>query len=126
MLSPEIEKPLSQIESQCDVALAMVEAGDAVALEAASSALRQASVDLSRLLAGRAVDASASQEFKSRVKKIANSMTIQRENLVRRSAHAERTLHALVPAMRTMTYSSAAGPYGGAAKQTGAFRVLSA
>lgn len=126
MLSPEIENPLSRIESQCEVALATVETGDPVALEAASSALRQASIDFSRLLEGRAVDALSSQEFKFRVKKIADSMTIQRENLIRRTAHVERALHALVPATRTTTYASASGPYGGAVKQTGAFRVLSA
>ena len=126
MLSPEIEKPLSQIEAQCDVVLAAVESGDPVALETAGSALRQAAVDFSKLLEGGLADALPSKEFRFRVKKIADEIIIQRENLIRRTVHVERVLHAIVPAMRTATYSSASGPYGGAAKQTGAFRVLSA
>jgi hypothetical protein len=52
MLMPEIEKPLSRIESQLDVLSRAVNSGDPVALESASMALRQAAVDFAGLLEG--------------------------------------------------------------------------
>lgn len=126
MLPSEIEKPLANIEAQCGVVLAAVENGDPDALEIASRTMRQTAVDFSNLMEKADGDALVSKELRLRVKKISDHMTIQRENILRRTVYVERALHAIVPATRAATYVSASGTYGGAAKQTGAFRVLSA
>lgn len=127
MLHTEIERPLAQIELQCEAMLAAVEAGEPAALEAASNVLRQAAVDFSHLLETFPQEALADKAFKSRVEKIAGLIAIQRENLIRRTVAVERALNAMVPATRESTYASAGSPYGsGGAKQSGAFKVLSA
>lgn len=127
MLSPEIEIPLSQIELRCEALAAAIDGGEPVALEAASSALRQASVDFSGLLQGLPAEALSGAAFKARVKKIADGMAIQRESLIRRTVFVERAVHAMVPAARGATYAPLSGAaYGGATKQTGAFKVLAA
>jgi hypothetical protein len=38
----------------------------------------------------------------------------------------ERTLHAMVPATRESTYAQSNGPYAGAGRQSGAFKLLAA
>lgn len=126
MLPTAIEQPLAQIELQCDAMSAAVDSGEPTALEAASNALRQASVDFSRLLETFPQAALSDKELTSRVKKVAALMAIQRENLIRRTVSVERALHAMVPATRESTYSPASSLYGGATKQSGAFKGLSA
>lgn len=126
MLHTDIEQPLAHIELQCDAMSAAVESGEPTALEAASNALRQASVDFSRLLETFPQAVLSDKELSSRVKKVAALMAIQRENLIRRTVSVERALHAMVPATRESTYSSASSLYGGATKQSGAFKGLSA
>lgn len=126
MLHTDIEQPLAHIELQCDAMSAAVESGEPAALEAASNALRQASVDFSRLLETFPQAVLSDKELTSRVKKVAALMAIQRENLIRRTVSVERALHAMVPATRESTYSSASSLYGGATKQSGAFKGLSA
>jgi len=126
MLSAEIEKQLSGIEQQCEALAVAIDNGDPVSLEAVSTHLRQAAVDLSRSQGVSALDAQAVQEFKTRLQKIAGSVGIQRGGLARHAAVVERGLHAMVPATRESTYGQAAGPYGSATRQSGAFKLLSA
>lgn len=126
MLHTDIEQPLAQIELRCEAMSLAVESGDPVALEAASQTLRQAAIDFSQILETIPEAVLSDKEFKRRVKKVADLMAIQRENLIRRTVSVERALHAMVPATREATYSPASGLYGGATKQSGAFKVLSA
>jgi hypothetical protein len=127
MLNPEIEKPLSRIEGQVDLVCAAVVNGDPVSLESASLALRQAAVDFSGLLQEFAPDVRADRELKRRLKKVATGLSIHREGLIRRTVAVERSLHAMVPATRKSTYTQAmTGSYAGTARQTGAFKLLSA
>ena len=126
MLIPEIETPLSRIESQCAVVSAAVNSGDPAALESASLALRQAALEFSRLLGGLAPGVQSGAELKTRLKKISGGLAAQRESLIRRTVVVERALHAMVPATRTATYAQAGGPYAGAGRQTGAFGLLAA
>jgi hypothetical protein len=126
MLSPEIEKPLSQIESQYNAVAAAVSSGDPVSLDAASIALRQAAVDFSGLLQALPADALSANELKLRLKKLGRGLASQREGLIRRTVVVERALHAMVPGARESTYAQSGGPYVGAGRQTGAFKLLAA
>ena len=126
MLMPEIEKPLSLIERQCDAVSAAVNSGDPEVLESASLSLRQAAVDFSNLLRGLAADVPVDKELKARLKKLAKGLAVQRESLIRRTVVVERALHAMVPATRESTYTQNSGPYAGAGRQSGAFKLLAA
>jgi hypothetical protein len=126
MLSPEIETPLSQIELQCDAVSAAVNSGDPVSLESVSIALRQAAVEFSGLLEGISVDGHSGQEFKVRLKKVAQNLAIQRESLIRRTVVVERALHAMVPATQESNYAQSSGPYAGTARQSGAYKRFAA
>ncbi len=113
MLNDALETSLLQIELQCESVAAAVASGEPQALEGASNALRQAAVDLSALVQRLGGAAQAGPELHTRLKKLAGVLNIQRENLLRRSAVVERSLHALVPATRKSTYAAPAGRAGG-------------
>jgi hypothetical protein len=126
MLSPAIEKPLSQIEGQFKDISAAVDSGDPAVLEAAGLALRQAAVEFFNLLGGLSADVRSGKELKARLKMLANGLAIQRQGLIRRTVVVERALHAMVPATRESTYAQSCGPYAAAGRQTGAFKMLAA
>lgn len=111
MLPAEIEKPLSLIELQCEAVAAAVTSGEPQALEAASHALKQAAVDFAAFMEQRGASELAGTELRARLKKLATQLTIQRENLFRRTVVVERAVHTLVPDLRKSTY----GPGGSAA-----------
>ncbi|MCA3238238.1 MAG: hypothetical protein ACK5RC_06980 [Curvibacter sp.] len=114
MLPAEFEKPLALIELQCEAVAAAVDSGEPQALEAASTALRQAAVDFSAFMEEADVSA-ASPQLRARLKKIVTHLGIQREALMRRTAAIERSLHTLVPSTQKSTYAPAgrAGAYRG-------------
>jgi hypothetical protein len=127
MLSPEIEQPLCRIEKQCAALATAVNSGDPVSLQSASSALRQAAVDFSGLLEAGGDYAHGGPEFGLRLKKVAKTLAIQREGLIRRSVVVERALHAMVPATRESAYAqSNSGSYASAAGQSGAYKRFAA
>jgi predicted transcriptional regulator len=95
-------------------------------LATASAALRQGAIDLSVLLQRVTPIDLKNKSLKSRLNRLAAGMVSQRESLIRRAVLVERALNAIVPATRTGTYAQAAGPYGSAGKQTGAFKYLAA
>ena len=126
MLMPEIEKLLSRIERQCDAVSFAVSNGNPESLESASIALRQAAVDFSNLLEGLADDVQTDKELKARLKKLSKGLAIQRESLIRRTVVVERALHAMVPATRESTYAQNSGPYAGAGRKGGVFKLCAA
>lgn len=126
MITTRIEAALVDVERQfSDVADALV-SGDPLSLQAASVALRQATVDFSGLVQGLTSVDLKDPALQSRVRKLAEGMASHREGLVRRSAMVERQLNALVPATQNNTYTQAGRGYGSSGKQTGAFKVLTA
>lgn len=126
MLSAQIEKQLSEIEQQCAALTEAVNSGEPVSLETASAQLRQLAVDLSRSPEVFHLNPQATQVFKARLQKVVGGIGVQRGSLARRTAVVERGLNAMVPATRESTYGQAAGPYGAAGKQSGAFKLLTA
>lgn len=120
MLPAEIEKPLSLIELQCEAVASAVASGEPQALEAASHALKQAAVDFAGFMEQRRAPELAGAELRARLKKLAAQLTIQRENLIRRSVVVERALHAMVPATRKSTYTA------GGAGRAGSYKAFAA
>lgn len=126
MLPVQIEQALVEVELHFnDVSIALI-SGEPLALAAASTALRQASIDFSALLQRLSPQDLQEGDLKLRLKKIALGMASQRESLIRRSALVEMALNAIVPATQSATYARTAGPYGSAVRQSGAFKSLSA
>ena len=124
--SAHIENALSGVElCSTEVSAALV-SGDPLALLSASSALRQAALDFSQLLQDLTPADLKNRDLKTRLKKLADGMASQRENLLRRSVLVERALNAIMPATLNTTYTQAAGPYGSVGKQSGAFKLLAA
>lgn len=105
MLPAEIEKPLFLIELQCDAVAAAVATGEPHALESASQALRQAASDFAAFMEQMGRPQQAIPELLARLKKLAGLLSIQRENLIRRSVMVESALNALVPATSKSTYA---------------------
>jgi hypothetical protein len=126
MLPAHIEEALVEVELHFNDVSAALISGEPLALAAASTALRQASIDFSVLLQRLSPLDLQNGDFKLRLKKIAIGMASQRESLIRRSALVEMALNAIVPATQSTTYARATGPYGSAGKQSGAFKYLSA
>lgn len=104
MLTAEVNKALSLIESQCAALAAAVESGDAQALEALGTGLRQVAVDFSALMAHAD---NTDPTLRARLRKLSAVLSNQRENLLRRSAVVERSLHTLLPSTQKNTYAPA-------------------
>ena len=101
-------------------------AGDPAHIEASSRELQQAALALSDLLQGARGQRTHEPAFRQRLGGVLTSLGMQREALLRRSAVVERALHSIVPATRPSTYAGSARSYGHNAKQSGAFKLLSA
>lgn len=126
MLASHIEVSLADIEWQFNQVTAALISGEPLALVAASGALRQAAMNFAALLQRLTPAERRHKELKLRLKRLADGLVFQRESLIRRSVLVDRALNAMVPATRNSTYTQSAGPYGSPAKQTGAFKYLSA
>ena len=101
-------------------------AGDPAGIEATSRDLQQAALALSGLLQGPRGKRTIDPAFRQRLGQVLASLGMQREALLRRSAVVERSLHSIVPATRSSTYAGSTRSYGHNAKQSGAFKLLSA
>lgn len=124
-----LESALRQIEQRSSVVSAKLIAGDPQALAEAAGALQQIAVEFSQVVPSLTLCAGSSATLKSRVQKIALSLGVQRENLIRRQVVVQRALNAILPAApgtSSAAYAKTASPYGSVGKQTGAFKVLAA
>ena len=101
-------------------------AGDPAHIETTSRELQQAALALSGLLQGARGKRAMDTAFRQRLGHVLASLGMQREALLRRSAVVERSLHSIVPATRPSIYAGSARSYGHNARQSGAFKLLSA
>ena len=124
--SGAIDAALGRLEQRFDAVSSAIVSGDCAALESASSGLRALALECSSLIESSRVADAAPAPVAARLRRLAQGMVFQRENLARRLACVERTLHALVPGTRQATYGAGAGPYGSSARRSGAFSSLAA
>ncbi len=127
MLIPApIEHGLTSVETHFLAISSALVSGEPDALLSASAALKQATLDCAQLVQRLSPTELKNPTLKLRLKAIADGLAERRESLIRRTVLVERALNAVVPATRNATYAKAAGPYGTAGKQSGAFKYLAA
>ena len=95
-------------------------------IESAARDFHDVSLSLARRLESRKGKTAPDPNFSNRLSKVLQTLAMQREALLRRSAVVERSLHSMVPATRASTYAGGTAPYGHNARQSGAFKLLSA
>ncbi len=121
----QVEAALKSAElSQRAVAQALL-AGQADLLEAAAADLQRAASALSDavLAVNGAIQLRA--PLGQRVVAVARGMVMYREACLRRGAMVQRSLHSILPDSGSATYG-VTGPYAKPARQSGAFKLLSA
>lgn len=105
--------------------------GDADTTQVAAAALQQSTAELGQAWASVHRNQPAwrpGHDLVHRLQAVQQALGLQREACLRRGGHAARALQVLVPAAQDPTYRrrpAAATAYG-PARQTGAFRLLSA
>ena len=117
MTNSLLDTQLDLIEQQFNELRSTMLDGNPQQVQVASGALQQLAVDLLQM-----VDEVGRMQ---RIHLLANAIQPLREGLLRHSAYVERALEIVIPAAQKPTYASGA-KYGGAMRQSGAFRVLSA
>ena len=125
-MSPtQLESLLAQTEELFKAMSLALVVGDASDIAQASVNLRQVSVDIGQLLesSGRV---KLAEGARLRIQKIAGGLAAQRESLLRLTAVVDQSLNSLVPATRNVTYAATSSPFGTRARQSGAFKLLSA
>ncbi len=122
----DVESALAWAESCAGGVSQALLAGEPTAISSASSDLHQAALALASALQGVQGRSARTPAFKLRLGKVVRDMAMQREALLRRSAVAELALHSIVPATRASTYGGGGRSYGHNARQSGAFKLLSA
>jgi len=116
---------LDLVEQQFNEVSAVLAQGNAVQLEAASTALQRLASDLVELLRTASGDAAMRSAIVQRIKALSEGATMLRTQLHRQAALVEQTLKVVMPSGPASTYADG-GPYGSAMRQSGAFKVLAA
>jgi len=116
---------LDLAEQQFNQVAAFLASGDALRLETASEAMQSISLQLAKLLQ-TPVSPAAKKVVRQRIKTLAQSLQILRDNVSRRAAYNEQALSIVVPTPAKSTYSGGSSLYGSVARQSGQFKVLAA
>lgn len=116
---------LDLAEQKFNQVAAFLAAGDAPQMETACQALQALSVQLAQLLKAPARPATK-KVVQQRVKAMAQSLQMLRDNTYRRAAFTEQALAIVVPTPPKSTYSGGSSVYGSVARQSGQFKVLAA
>jgi hypothetical protein len=127
----EFESQLSQFEAQLALLFDALALNNANELVVASAGLQSMTVAFSKVLRNAAVGLQGNLAGQLRIRKMAAGLASVREGLARHSVGVERGLAALLPTAQTATYAPSAGgfvrrSYGGAGRQSGEFRAVSA
>ncbi len=125
MSSLDFESRLKQMEAHLAAISSALLSNQATDLEKASASMRQVSLDFGQVLSNNPVMELTSSD-KHRLQMIAGGLAAQRGGLLRLTAMVEQSLGSLVPATRKATYAGSSGPFGSNARQSGAFKLLSA
>lgn len=127
MNTPSLDDQLDLLEVQIKDAGAGLMEGNPQLLQSTATKLLQLVVEFMHL-----ADAVGRTQLKSanrtrRIRAIASSMAVLRENLLRQSAYVDRALGLLVPTVKEKaTYAVGGGAFNRQVRQSGAFTVLSA
>lgn len=107
MFATRLENSVSQVEQLLEDVSAALLAGEPLALESASSALRQAMAGLSGVVQSPAVAPHLNHAIRQRLAQISRVLSQQRSNLLRRAVVVDRALATVLPqAAQPQTYVS--------------------
>jgi hypothetical protein len=104
---------LTAVEQQLGAVTEALRTGEPVALESAAQQLRSVSVAMSQTLGAAIAGGKLERPMADRVRRVAQQMNLQREQLARRSLLVERALATVLPHAPIgdgATYSRDAGP----------------
>lgn len=130
MSTMPLDSQLSQFETQLASLSAALLRNNTDELQAASAQLHSMTLGLSKVLQQVAVIIRQSPPAQLRIKKIAATLGLVRQGLIRQSVGVDRALAALVPATQNNTYAPSNGvygrrPYGSVGRQSGEFKAFS-
>lgn len=125
MTNTIFETRLEAVELQLGVLRSDLLSGNPQAVHQASAALQQLAVDLFQLTEELGRSQMGNAGSVQRVRALAVALQPVREGLLRQSAYVDRALEVIMPAAQQTTYAGT-DRYGAAARQSGAFKVLSA
>jgi len=126
----EFESQLSAVEAQLAFLHQSSIGADPMAVADALTTLQTSLLSLAGLGRQLATGYKRDAKLHSRLKKSAAMLSSLREGLLRQQVGVERALSALVPNFKSVTYGAQglrgrAQPYGGVARQSGEFRMVS-
>lgn len=125
MTTSLIDTQLDSIEQQLNELSALLLGGAPHQMQVASGALQQLAVNLMQIANEEGRASLHDSSHIRRIKAITNAMQPLREGVLRHSAYVDRALEIMLPSAQQATYANGA-KYGGAMRQSGAFKVLSA
>ena len=120
-----LDSQLDRIELQFHELGSLLLSGNAQQVQLASAQMQQLTVDLLHMVDEVGCSTVQSRSYLGRLRACAAAIQPLREGVLRQSAYVDRALEVVMPAAQRATYASGA-KYGGAVRQSGAFKVLSA
>ncbi|MCY7306018.1 MAG: hypothetical protein LH632_07700 [Rhodoferax sp.] len=123
----QLEAALHECERCQQVVASTLLQGQPDLLAAAAAGLQAATCRVALLLPAVSREEGVNPKLRRRLLQAAQTLGMHREACLRRSGVVQRALHSILPtATGTTTYGSGTGLYGNQARQSGAFKVLSA
>jgi hypothetical protein len=119
------ESQLDRIEQQFNALRGALVHGQAPDVQTAAANLQQLAVEFRQLIDSMGLHPLRNRALTARIRTLAQSFPVLRDNLFRRTAYVEQALATVVPVAQSATYG-AAKPYGSVLRQSGEFKVLSA
>ena len=118
----EVQNALAQAERSVAATGQALLLGEPQRVHAATHELHDCAHALALALRGVGRGATLAASLRERLVRVAQTIAMQREALLRRSASVERSLQSLIPQTQSSTYSGALGRYAGRAASGAAFR----
>ncbi|WP_394790097.1 hypothetical protein [Rhodoferax sp.] len=116
-----LESGLSQVEHLLDKISVALIAGEPMALETSSTALRQAMAHLSTLVRSPSGAQLLDKNMRKRLEKVSQTLAQQRSNLIRRAVVVDRALATVLP--QTQSSSTYSGGIKASAYRGGGARI---
>ncbi len=123
MLYTDPQVSLTLAEESLDALSQALLAGQPQGVESAARELQQAASALSGVLQNLRGKTTVDQRVRQRLGNLVQGIAMHREACARRAAVVERSLHSIIPATRSSTYTNTLGPYARNGRQSGVFRA---
>ena len=126
MSNHSLDAQLDRLDERFQALAASLTGGSPDQVQLASQQFQLLAVALVQALDSASRRALASPQRMRRIQLLAVGLASVRENLLRQSAYVERALEVVMPTARQKSTYAGNQTYGGPARQSGAFSVLSA